>query len=256
MSAPSHADFCNVTEHCQEGGGHRSVAGIGKRDKVQRMSFVVAEAMRMLDRLHISKSESIGLHVDGRAPRLTVRFSAGVMDGFRLRKGLLRHVNYIKSKSRCADAATNLATLIQRLIRNFCTFAKETKFESFDNVLFEHIRKHTELVDADAEGVAQLANQELTNAFKDVALPFFPNAKVAIKDTAHEARRCLSRPIEANAVLSGMLSTVVTGPQNKHVIFINTYSASSLYYNILPLYNYAMKKPETSCRSPQHYPAD
>ena len=135
--APSADEFLEVVRVRRSGGALRRIRGLGTRKKMKTMQSCVAESIRMLHRVHLSKSQVIVLHGDGRSPRYTVRFSAARLDvdrskGVTTRRGVLAHVNYVTLKSHVCDAATAMAQATIQCIRKFCTEMPGTKLERFD----------------------------------------------------------------------------------------------------------------------------
>jgi len=66
LAAPSAKAFCEVIFARRSGGSLGAIRTIGRRQKLNKLQFCVAEAMRAMDREHIRKSDSLGFHCDGR----------------------------------------------------------------------------------------------------------------------------------------------------------------------------------------------
>ena len=66
---------------------------------------------------------------------------------------------------------------------------KGTRIERFDESVFSKLRHNTELVDADAEQVAQLAAEMCSNTLLDERDPLFVGGPKVLQDPTHAGRR-------------------------------------------------------------------
>ena len=187
--AQSCTEFRDVWKARRQGGALRQIDGVGCKNKMQRIQQCLGEAMKLIEHTYIDKSESIALHFDGRKPRLTLRFnSCGISDSS-ARRGLVGHVNYVKGKTNCADTSTAIGNSISDCLREFSTVMKGTRIERFDESVFSKLRHNTELVDADAEQVAQLAAEMCSNTLLDERDPLFVGGPKVLQDPTHAGRR-------------------------------------------------------------------
>ena len=206
LSAPSKDDFREVLDQRLKGGAFTRIDGIGCRPKLKRMQFCLAEAARMRHRLFLETAQSVCFHVDSRASRFTVRFSAsGEMLS---RKGFIGHTDYIALKQMECDESRAYAEATRLCLRRFCTSMPGTPMEHFDASLFQHISSHTDLLNADGAPSAQLSNQILTNALGDRASTDFPRAIVGI-DLTHAMRRVVSRPFDKAEGVKSVVEALV-----------------------------------------------
>ena len=94
------------------------VWGTCSPDKFKNMQYCLGEAILVIDRDHIARSKSMAVHMDTKANRFSVRFSASTADGD-TRRGLLGHVDYYVNKG--ADPTANVVACLSRAMLNFCT---------------------------------------------------------------------------------------------------------------------------------------
>lgn len=98
--------------------GRKGVAGVaGARSRKRaQLEFCVAEAMRMHDRKHLKKCETLVTHVDGKGKYLSMRVSATSTD-LVPRKIFLGHVRHANA----ADSVEAYVASVKRLLQEFCT---------------------------------------------------------------------------------------------------------------------------------------
>lgn len=106
------------------------------------------------------------------------------------------------------DEATTLAKCTIDCLRLFCTFMPGTKLERFQQGLFDHMRSHCEILNADGLQTAQLANEQLTNALHDPVSPEMPRARCSI-DFTHGMRRVAERPFNAVPDVKAAVETMI-----------------------------------------------
>ena len=81
------------------------------------MDFCLAKALRMEDPEHLRHCISLVTHIDGRQHRLTARFT-GVDGDLNCKRGLLGHVNYVKSE--LSDKTQAYVQSVDRMLRQYC----------------------------------------------------------------------------------------------------------------------------------------
>ena len=120
-SGPTTEEFKLVWDSRRGGGAAHRKLKCGKfviqRWKKQRIEFVLAEAVRMIQREHIKKSVALCTHTDGKGKRLTMRFSS-TNTSLRTMKGLVGHVLHAGQHN---DATHAYVASLDRLFRRFCT---------------------------------------------------------------------------------------------------------------------------------------
>ena len=88
LAVPSAKQFYEVILARKRGGSLGNMRTIfGRRQKLGKLQFCVAEAMRAMDREHIRKSDSLVFHCDGRNHRFTIKFSSGIESSLKVRRG-------------------------------------------------------------------------------------------------------------------------------------------------------------------------
>jgi hypothetical protein len=166
------------------------------RTRTAMMTWCLAEAAKDAEKSTLSSCIVIGLHQDGSAGRLLVRYTA--VDG-RLERhtGLLGLAQDFGTKSNDTYKAT------MSIIRAFCTSRTSPAnpvavlekarghLDDFDRTLHDNIKRRVELFDADAaadeQRVARLLRGKSTSGPQHEALP---NLKVIMRDRTHAATRC------------------------------------------------------------------
>lgn len=190
--APSEAEFEEALKQRLLGvTTAKGVTEVGKKDKIRKMCFCLAEASRMMDRAWLSTCSCIAIHQDEKKPRLLLRFTAS-RDSLETREGFLAIARDIGTSARKVRDATENA------LKRFCTVGlgapprgKAKSFSGvFDKAMFDRLRKKVELFNADAAGDEQLAGQYCrTVPMKNELQPLFPNLRLVVKDKCHASRR-------------------------------------------------------------------
>ncbi len=224
LCAPTPNDFQILLErfHQHRTTGEDGVEGIGKRHKIRKMLFCLAEAVRTRTRLKLSGARSVTLHSDASKGRLLVRAQMCGDD--------LEPYHCFLGTTTLGDDATahGIATSIVRILRDlaspFMGAPGSEELEAKPNLpALTRMCNVVEVFNADAANDEQLAGRLLEDtgglapgdvggfpvvpAF-DAAVdgdagggaPFatvfsvFPNMKVINKDKPHGARRIDATP--------------------------------------------------------------
>ena len=77
------------------------------------MQYCLCEAIQVIDRDHIGRSKSMAVHMDTKANRFSVRFSAWTVDVV-TRRGLFGHVDRYVNKG--ADPTANVVACLSRIL--------------------------------------------------------------------------------------------------------------------------------------------
>lgn len=114
-AAPSIAEFAGVWDARRQG----MVQGVAAQGSKKRsmMEFCLAEAMRMHDRMHIRKCQSLVTHVDTKGTKFTMRISATSKELI-TKKFSLGHVD---KKQHTVDRTESYVDAVKQILRNFCT---------------------------------------------------------------------------------------------------------------------------------------
>ncbi len=193
VGAPSAEAFKKLwDETCTGRAPSSSIDGVGSRQKLQKMLWCLAEALRTEDRAFLAEATCIGLFRDERDARLSVRFCAcnADLEVRHAHMGLRRHFGTgaiaITAATRdiIVRAATSNAGGQARSVHD----AQTTPVPMLDQHLLGHIQKTIKMVAVDS------ALDEV-NSVRDMAEPaaggepLAPNLEVLLRDKAHGARR-------------------------------------------------------------------
>jgi hypothetical protein len=220
VNAPCTSHFANVLEavRTRRASSSSGVEGVGKRHKVRRMGFCLAEAARHLDRQFLSTSCSIALMQDSRKGNLLVRFKAcdAHLD---TRRGILGQIKMVNLGARDIRDAT------LTILKKFCTPGDGAPFlrpsapkPALDEKLIGHMVDKIEHFAADAASDEQLAASMLRDAtYPSVheTWDILPNLKIISRDRAHASRRLTKRPWHADPFLQEVIHHLILG---KHSI--------------------------------------
>jgi hypothetical protein len=176
--------------------GAQGVHGVGKKNKLRKMLFCLAEASRECHRQFLAKAGSISLHQDGRKGKLVIRYRA-CTDQLARKDGCLGQADLAQDFGHLG--ATAIAKGTMQVLRNMCTrrrwapVAEDTRM-GFDKSLFNHLKSITELIDTDAAADERRAGKLLQHgsAAKNgaAAIPAeFENLKGHNLDKCHGTRR-------------------------------------------------------------------
>lgn len=164
----------------------------GHRSHEVKLRECLSSAMFHRDKTFLAGAASIALHQDVKQHVLFIRFKACRMD-LEVHSGLLGAASLGTS-----SGATALVDTVSKILDSFC---------GEDTALLQHIRHHIELLNADAASDEQLSLRLLCQRL-------LPNVLARTRDRTHAARRILSRPWQADVVISKALETNIHGGQS------------------------------------------
>lgn len=193
--APTKEHFLDVLHAVRDGksDGDKGVRNIGKRWKIRRMKFCLAEAKRVLMRSALAKAKVIALHQDCRKGMLAVRY-VSVDSNLQVSKGVLGCLNL----KECDALGLRDATI--KIVHDACVpfhhapSKMAVKRNGFEANVFDTIVKGIELFDADAASDETLAGRLLRgirpgSSDESEFTSAFPNLKICNRDKPHGARR-------------------------------------------------------------------
>ncbi len=202
MAAPPVQAFLAVLTNCRKGKatGENGTANVGKRKKVKKMKFCLAEAIRVRTRLLIKDALSMTIHSDASKGRLVLR---GQMCG----KSLIPH-HVVLGTANLADdfpsSAWGLASAVATSLRDLATPLKGVAAVGgrapgkVDEELLVHTCEIVEVINTDAAYDEQLAGKLLSHGAggpgEDQLGRVFRNLVLLGKDKPHGARRTETDP--------------------------------------------------------------
>lgn len=186
LSAPNLDDFKQILAERRKGMSHNALTDVACRKKVLKMSWCLAEALKDRQRARLGKAQVIAIHQDAREQHLLVKFSAVGVD--------LQPLHGVLGIAR--DYGTTAKDTYQatvEVLKQFCTPRLQPPTTSslssaLDQSLFDHIRKHIELFDADAASDEQRAGRMLQGKVLG-ANQVFNRLKLVLRDRTHAATR-------------------------------------------------------------------
>ena len=223
IQAPPVADFERVLAAFKKGkaNGDEGIENVGKRKKLIKMKFCLAEAIRVQTRLWLRTARSMTTHSDASKGRLLVR---GQMCGEDL---CPRHV--LLGTANLADdfesSALGVASAVVACLRDLATPMLGAPFAAaedpdVDTDLLAHICDIVEVFNADAAADEQLAGRLLQTTNLDCNAAdvhigqIFRNLIIINKDKPHGARRITSRTWKCDPYLGKLAQEIVMGPNS------------------------------------------
>jgi hypothetical protein len=164
------------------------MSDVAGRAKAAVLSWCLAESLKNIEKRFLRRALCIAIHQDGRAGTLLVRFTAVDVHLNRL-EGVFGIARDFGTKS----SDVYLATL--QILRNFCTIhlappsPVNPSVSQFDESLYDYIKDHIELFDADAASDEQRVGRLLLGKSTVDQLEHLPNLKMILRDRAHAATR-------------------------------------------------------------------
>ena len=154
------------------------VKEVGKRWKLTKMQWCLAEAGRSLTRGFLKEAGSIALAQDARKNKLLVRWSACSAKTLEHHKGFLCQEEILEG-----HFAANIVETLERMLSKFCTvgFGGPAP-ETMDAELLSHIMQHVEVLCADAASNEYAAGRLARKGN-------FSNIRHVSKDSAHASTR-------------------------------------------------------------------
>ena len=225
--APSCEDFQKLWDHIRVGNSRMKCEAIGAmRHKLTRMSWCLAEGVRVVQRRFLEKARSIAIMQDKKDAELSMRFSAASNDLEQM-SGFL---GTIKSKGGHVDIVKSTLGILKM----FCTSshnrpraagAQETPAPGpVNSNLLKRIKSSIEFHASDAEGAMLLASQKMKSEFE--------NMLAGMWDLAHGFRRITQRPWAKDKILKSLIARIVTGPQSIVRLVQNSPEFSEWYCDI------------------------
>eukprot|EP00969_Alexandrium_andersonii_P365100 15465483-Alexandrium_andersonii.AAC.1 len=193
QKAPTHLQFSLVLDAVRRntGTGDSGVPGAGKRKKVRKIKWALAEAVRARNRAVMLAARSMSLHQDARKGLLAVRFQScddKLVPSFGLMGAV--HLRSFGSDAMAIQSATTA------ILRSACTPDHNPPYRTAlpssvpDRRVIANVVEATELLDADAAADEQLAMKFVAGDRPNpVAMNIFSNILVRNKDKPHASRR-------------------------------------------------------------------
>lgn len=154
------------------------VKEVGKRWKLTKMQWCLAEAGRSLTRGFLKEAGSIALAQDARKNKLLVRWSACSTKTLEHHKGFLCQEEILEG-----HFAANIVETLERMLSKFCTVGFGGPGpETLDAELLAHIMQHVEVLCADAASNEYAAGRLARKGN-------FSNIRHVSKDSAHASTR-------------------------------------------------------------------
>ena len=174
------------------------MSNVAGRSKAAVLTWCLAESVKNIEKHFLKRALCVAIHQDARNGILLVRFSAVDSQLNRL-EGVFGLAKDFGTKSKEVYTAT------LQILRDFCTehlappHAAESKTR-FDVALYEYIKNHIELFDADAASDEQRVGRLLRGKSTVDNLEGMPNIKMILRDRAHAAtRHARARLIQSHA---------------------------------------------------------
>jgi len=216
-AAPTAQQFQEALKHLQHG-QVGPLSGTAGRLKINRMEFVMVEAVRVKYRDALRDAMSINILRDERHKRLLIWFRCANQN-LEVTEGVLGQL-----KDNYSSTSLGLAAASLQLIRDFCTpgagnpDCADNDGLQVDEALYHHIRHtiHSTTVDSASNEVtcARDMSSELVTGITGLLAGEtpLPNHRLIVRDRAHGTRRCLQRPWQADEYLNAVTTGVVLAP--------------------------------------------
>ena len=204
LPAPPLDQFERVWQSRKSGAAYGTELGIGKREKVAKMSWCIAEAKRTLNRRFLRRASACSVMQDERKSRLLIRFKAATKE-LEVRYGIVRVLQS------CGDYV-HLTKLFHKALTSFCTIGNgrphswSSKPSIIDRKLERHLSKIIKFYWSDAAQTEVLVGECLKTTLDGLS--------VCSRDKAHGARRVLSRPWKADSFLLATYLRFVGGKRS------------------------------------------
>ena len=221
FEAPSPGAFAKLLRafHSANGIGRDGLdGGVGKRQKLRKMLYCLAEAVRARTRTWLSAAQSLTTHSDASKSRLLVR---GQMCGDDLEaRYCLLGTEMLSGDSSALGIAESILRVLRDLATPLSSAPGSTTTPDVDMPALLHICSIVEVFNADAAADEQLAGTVLAGGRAPAApgdggraplLHIFPRLKVISKDKPHGARRITSRTWKCDPYLGRLADEVIMG---------------------------------------------
>lgn len=185
--APPVSAFQEVLNETRNGKAcSQGLPGVGKRFKVSKLRYCLAEARWAQDRKFLRRAVSIALVRDMRKSRLMVRFVA--VDGdLCVRRGLLGMRRNFGHTAKAITKATG------HIMRRAATVCASSRCCVVDQRLLRHIRKSVTMICTDSAADEILASEMMRAPVLQSMSVLTPNLRVVLRDKAHSSRRRAAR---------------------------------------------------------------
>jgi len=187
--APADSQLREIAELLRKGKRVTDLAHVGHREKVKRCIFVLAEAIRKVERTHFQTVKSVALARDEGHGRLLVRFTA-TNSKLEVRQGILGLTKNFGS------GAVQIHRATRRVLDTFCTYAAGAPRRSkvtaspLDTCLLDKIRNCIRQLSFDAAADEVLSGRMAAAGERlDGVDIFAPNLKSLNRDKTHACRR-------------------------------------------------------------------
>ena len=229
--APAREVFRAVLREHQRGVAVRT-QGLGppflvKADKVARILWCLGEAARALLGDKLRAATVANLLRDERHSRLHIRIRCVAPNG-------QVSAAYLGQGRAGGQTALDIRRATEQVIRRACTaFASPPPGcqvePQFDAELFAQICSAIEAVTIDSASNETAAGGDAYQAVRG-APPLLPNCRFTLHDSAHKARRLLSRPWAASAELGTVIQLFVTDRDSISQLVHHSYELKHLYH--------------------------
>ncbi len=195
--APSLAQFRAVYEHRRASKSNQhGVATVGKRKKIEKMQWFIAEARRIRMRRFLRRATCVVLHQDASGSRLILRFAASTA-----KYELMQDAFGISRYHQHGSQASGIAKGTKELVKTFCVpyhgaphlSEKQAnrlgRLRVLDAALEARIRNSVEIADTDAAPDEVAAGKLLRCPVAEGEEAYFPNAKFSKTDITHGVGR-------------------------------------------------------------------
>eukprot|EP00448_Togula_jolla_P000412 CAMPEP_0170614514 /NCGR_PEP_ID=MMETSP0224-20130122/24848_1 /TAXON_ID=285029 /ORGANISM="Togula jolla, Strain CCCM 725" /LENGTH=272 /DNA_ID=CAMNT_0010940191 /DNA_START=147 /DNA_END=965 /DNA_ORIENTATION=- len=185
LDAPSVDAFITVYVEARKGhAASQAIENVGKRRKIKRMRFCLAEAHRAMDRRFLRSATAISLMRDMRKSRLMIRFVV-VSAKLEVRRGLLGiHRNF-------GHSARDILRATSIILRRAATVCGNSCCSFVDMALLRHIRRQVVMICTDSAADEMLAAEMMRQSIASDMAVLTPNPRVVLRDKAHSSRRTL-----------------------------------------------------------------
>jgi hypothetical protein len=183
LGSPPREMWRQVLDRKRKGAADNACNDVAGAEKVQRMAWCLAEALKEQEQTLLRKAVCVAIHQDAREGLLVVLYSS-VDDRLRRSEGVLGMAKDYGTKSKEIHDAT------LHILKDFCTkrVTSDNRQATADREptalmsdLFEHVKSRIELFDADGATDEQRAGRLLMDEL--------PNLKLVVRDRTHAATR-------------------------------------------------------------------
>lgn len=128
VGVPTSKQFRRALHLARKGKLPEHLKGIGRRNKLRRMKWCLAEAVRLVKMEELKMCRAVALHADARKGRLAVRWTGCDQEQLVLKSGVLGTVSLVKD---FACDAIGISKAIQKLSRMRAPLSQASHFREF-----------------------------------------------------------------------------------------------------------------------------